>query len=317
MKKTHIKWVIAHEPIDLFLKVAEMFETEVNEKTGDMFDIEVLSLSDYSNKYNGGKKITKHDLIDMVNTGKIEMSHIYTNWLGDFNADMYALDLPYLFTDHDHADAVLEGEIGAGLFAGIEANSNVKPLAFTYSGGFKIVPAKFAATDPRAWEGHEIRTSLSPVSQATFDVLGANTREDIDLEVMTDYADRGEIEGGESTWIRVLPLNQHKSFTHMNKTDHSLLMTSILVNQDFFGTFTDEVRKIMSNAAFRAAREERRQSVADVPGVMASLESIGVKIVELTDDEKAVMADATKSVYEKFEDTFTPGLVDAMRNAKK
>jgi hypothetical protein len=28
-----IKWVIAHEPIGLFLKVAEAFSKEVNEKT--------------------------------------------------------------------------------------------------------------------------------------------------------------------------------------------------------------------------------------------------------------------------------------------
>ena len=100
----HIKWVIAHEPIGLFLKVAERFANEVNEKTNGLFNIEVLSLSDYAEKYNDGKAITKYDLMDLINSGAIEMSHIYTTWLGDYNQDLHALDLPFIFKDHDHAD---------------------------------------------------------------------------------------------------------------------------------------------------------------------------------------------------------------------
>ena len=73
MKQVHVKWVIAHEPIGLFLKVAESFAKEVNEKTNGMFNIEVLSLTDYSVKYNKGQKITKDDLMALVDSGAIEM----------------------------------------------------------------------------------------------------------------------------------------------------------------------------------------------------------------------------------------------------
>jgi len=313
--KKHVKWVIAHEPIDLFEAVAEQFEADVNAKTGDLFDIEVLSLTDYSDKYNNGVKISKHDLIELVNNGDIEMSHIYTNWLGDINADMYALDLPFLFRDHDHADSVLEGVIGDDLLAGVAANSNIQPLAFTYSGGFKIVPAKFSAADVDAWKGQDVRTSLSPVCEATFRILGANARKDIDLEVMTEYADRGEIAAGESTYVRVKPLRQDESFTHINDTAHNLLLTSIMVNQDFFAEFDADVQKVMSDAAFAAARTERRQSVADIPGIVADLTAKGVEIVTLTDAQKADLKAATLPVYEEFKDTFSAGLVDQIKKA--
>lgn len=315
--KKHVKWVIAHEPIDLFLAVAEQFSADVNAKTDGLFEIEVLSLTDYSDKYNNGVKITKHDLIELVNTGAIEMSHIYTNWLGDLNTDMYALDLPYLFRDHDHADAVLEGVIGQGLLAGVAANSNVHPMAFTYSGGYKIVPAKFDASDLASWKGQDIRTSLSPVCESIFRNLGANTRKDIDLEVMSDYADAGVIVGGESTYVRVKPLRQDEAFTHINDTAHNLLLTSIIVNQDFFAEFDADVQKIMSDAAFEAARTERKQSVADIPGIVADLKEKGIKIVELSDAQKADLKAATAPVYNEFSDMFTPGLVDNIKNEAK
>ena len=83
MTKKHIKWVIAHEPIDYFLAVAENFAKDVNEQTNGMFNIEVLSLTDFSKKYYNNKPITKYDLMDLINSGAIEMSHIYTTWLAD------------------------------------------------------------------------------------------------------------------------------------------------------------------------------------------------------------------------------------------
>jgi TRAP-type C4-dicarboxylate transport system substrate-binding protein len=313
MEKRHVKWVIAHEPIGLFLKVAERFAKEVNEQTNGMFDIEVLSLSDYSEKYNGGKRVTKNDLMDLINTGAIEMSHIYTTWLADYNKDLHALDLPFLFQDHDHADRVLEGEIGAELLAGVSKQSNIKAMSFTYSGGYRVVPANFEADTVEAWAGKKVRTSRSPVAVDTFKLLGAQPFEGIALEEMNEAADAGIIEAGESTYVRVFPLDQYKSFEVVNDTAHSLFLTSIIVNQDFFKQFDAEVQEILSTAAFNAARAERRESVADIPNILAQCEEKGVKVVKMDSAEEAKFKSVTSKVYDMYADYFTPGLVQKIQ----
>jgi TRAP-type C4-dicarboxylate transport system substrate-binding protein len=313
MEKRHVKWVIAHEPIGLFLKVAERFAKEVNEQTNGMFDIEVLSLSDYSEKYNGGKRVTKNDLMDLINTGAIEMSHIYTTWLADYNKDLHALDLPFLFQDHDHADRVLEGEIGAELLAGVSKQSNIKAMSFTYSGGYRVVPANFEADTVEAWAGKKVRTSRSPVAVDTFKLLGAQPFEGIALEEMNEAADAGIIEAGESTYVRVFPLDQYKSFEVVNDTAHSLFLTSIIVNQDFFKQFDAEVQEILSTAAFNAARAERRESVADIPNILAQCEEKGVKVIKMDSAEEAKFKSVTSKVYDMYADYFTPGLVQKIQ----
>jgi hypothetical protein len=313
MNAKHVKWVIAHEPIGLFLKVAESFAQEVNEKTNGMFNIEVLSLSDYATKYNDGKKITKDALIDLVNTGAIEMSHIYTTWLADYNKDLHALDLPFLFRDHDHADAVLEGSIGTELLAGVSKNSNVKAMSFTYSGGFRVVPANFKADTVDSWKGQTVRTSRSPVAVETFKLLGAEPKEHIALEEMNEFANRGEITAGESTYVRVFPLDQYKSFKYVSDTAHSLFLTSIIVNQDFFAQFDEDTQNIMQTAAFNAARKERRESVADVPNIIAECAEKGVEVVTMNATETAKFKEITSKVYDKFADYFTPGLVQKIQ----
>ena len=311
--KKHIKWVIAHEPIGLFLKVADRFAREVNAQANDMFEIEVLSLSDYSSKYNNGQKITKYDLMDLINSGAIEMSHIYTTWLADYNRDLHALDLPFLFKDHDHADRVLEGTIGSDLLAGVSKNSNIHAMAFTYSGGFRLVPANFRADTVDTWAGQAVRTSRSPVAVETFKLLGAEPKEHIALEEMNEYADRGEIAAGESTYVRVFPLEQYKSFRYINDTAHSLFLTSIIVNQDFFQSLDSDVQEIMSQAAFNAARAERRESVADIPNILAECQEKGVEVVKMSKEQQQKFEETTSKVYDMFADYFTPGLVKAIQ----
>lgn len=313
MEQKHIKWVIAHEPIGLFLKVADAFSKEVNEQTGGKFNIEVLSLSDYAEKYNDGKKITKDDLMSLVDTGAIEMSHIYTTWLADYNKDLHALDLPFLFRDHDHADAVLEGEIGTELLAGVSKQSNIKAMSFTYSGGYRVVPANFRADTVEAWKGKAVRTSRSPVAVETFKLLGAEPKEHIALEEMNAAAKAGQIEAGESTYVRVFPLQQNEAFAVVNDTAHSLFLTSIIVNQDFFKQFDQETQEIMAKAAFNAARKERRESVADIPNILAECAAKGVEVVKMSATEEQKFKEVTSSVYKKFADYFTPGLVQKIQ----
>jgi TRAP-type C4-dicarboxylate transport system substrate-binding protein len=314
MKKT-VRWVIAHEPIGLFLKAAERFSKEVNERTNGAFDIEVLSLSDYAEKYNDGKKITKYDLLDLINSGKIEMSHIYTTWLADYNKDLHALDLPFLFQGHDHADRVLEGEIGQELLAGVTKNSNVRAMSFTYSGGFRIVPANFKADTVESWKGKTVRTSRSPVAVETFKLLGAEPKEHITLEEMNEAADAGVIEAGESTYVRVFPLDQHKSFKVVNDTKHSLFLTSIIANEDFYNSFDAETREILQTAALNTARFERRESVADIPNIIAECAEKNIPVVTMNPAETDKFKEITNSVYTTFKDYFTPGLVNRIQVA--
>ena len=141
MKTTTIRWVIAHEPLSLFLRAAKDFQQFVNEaQSAEKIELEVMTLSEYSMKYNDGVLVTKHDLLDLMEQGKIEMSQMYTTWLAeDIEHDMLALEMPFIFEDHEHATRVLEGDVGEELLDKITEKSNVRGMAFTYSGGFRNI----------------------------------------------------------------------------------------------------------------------------------------------------------------------------------
>jgi len=308
MSKKHVKWVLAHEPIELFIRAAKVFASEVNSRAPEALEIEVMTMSEYAEKYNNGVVVGKHELVDLLDSGAIQMSQTYTITLGKINKDFFALDLPFLFKDHDHASRVFEGDVGAELLDSLEASKKIKGLAFTYSGGFRIIPGNEEVAKIEDLRGMKVRTSFSPVAIETFKTLGANVVP-MELEELSENLGSANVTVGESTYPRVYALGHDKVSKVINHTEHSLFLTSILVGTDFWNTLSPELQAIVSESAKVAARHERTLSIEDIALVQARAEADGIEVVKMSTAEKARFKEATEVVYTKFADYFSAGLV--------
>jgi TRAP-type C4-dicarboxylate transport system substrate-binding protein len=308
MSKKHVKWVLAHEPIELFIRAAKVFASEVNNRAPEALEIEVMTMSEYAEKYNNGVVVGKHELVDLLDSGAIQMSQTYTITLGKINKDFFALDLPFLFKDHDHASRVFEGDVGAELLDSLEQSKKIKGLAFTYSGGFRIIPGNETVAKIEDLRGMKMRTSFSPVAIETFKTLGADVVP-MELEELSENLGSANVTVGESTYPRVYALGHDKVSKVINHTEHSLFLTSILVGTDFWNTLSPELQAIVSESAKVAARHERTLSIEDIALVQARAEADGIEVVKMSEAEKARFAQATEVVYEKFADYFSAGLV--------
>ena len=310
-----IRWVLAHEPIELFIRAAKVFAAEVNAKAPGELDIEVMTMSEYANKYNNGVAVSKHSLVDLLDAGKIEMSQTYTVTLGKINEDFFALDLPFLFKDHDHASRVFEGTVGQTLLNSLEeSNKKVKGLAFTYSGGFRMMAGNGVVNKIEDMRGMKIRTSYSPVAIDTFKVIGADPVA-MEIEELSEGLAQADVTVGESTYPRVYALGQNAVSKVINHTEHSLFLTTILVGSDFWNGLSTELQQVVSNAALVAANYERSLSIDDVKAVQARAQQDGIEVVTMSKAEQQRFAEATAIVYEMHKDTFSAGLVDNIRNA--
>lgn len=315
MKPITIKWVLAHEPIDIFIRAAEEFSRVLEAKAPGQVKIEILTLTEYSQKYNNGVKITKHQLLDLMDAGKIEMSQMYTYVLSKFNKDLDALDMPFLFDSHEHAARIFEGEIGQELLAGYEKNSNIKGMAFTYSGGFMNVPLDKDISSLSEMAGVKVRVSNSPVAFDTWTALGADPVV-MDIEELANGMEDGRVNGGESSWPRIYSCGQDKVADSIIDSGHRLLLTNIIINSDFFAGLSKELQSVMMEAAVEAARFERAISVADVEPTSARATQDGIHVFKLSTEDQMLFKSATKQVYEKYQDYFTPGLVAKIQQVK-
>lgn len=315
MKK--ITWVIAHDPAYLFLRAAEFFKSELEKRVPGQIEIEVLTDREYSDRYNGGVAVTKRDVLDLMEAGKVQVSQLYTTWLADrYSRNLNVIDLPFLFKDHDHASRVFNGEIGQELLNRIETEggNKVKALAFTYSGGYRTIPANKELNSVEDFVGLNFRVSSGPVIKDTFEALGANTVF-FPVEELTDRAMNGEVEAGECTYTRYYPLNQDKALPIIADMEHNISCTSIIVNKEFWNSLTTEQQEAMQAAAIHSAKIERVESVNDAVRVEAECRANGVKVIKWSDEEVAKFKEKTAHLYDKYREFFPDDLVNRIQKA--
>jgi TRAP-type C4-dicarboxylate transport system substrate-binding protein len=311
---TKIRWVIAHEPLNLFLRAAEDFERRVNEQQSEhKIQVEIMTLTEYSHRYNDGVLVTKHDLLDLMEAGKIEMSQMYTTWLAErYETDFLAFDMPFLFSDHDHASRVLEGEVGETLLSKLTDKSNIRGLSFTYSGGFRQMISNKRVSTLEELAGTPVRSNRNPVAQATISALGLKPVV-AEVEDLRQVVVDGEAEGGETNYPRMYPLRQNEVTKSVIDTGHSLFLTSMIIGNQFWDGLSPEVQTVIKKAAVLAGREERAETIRD--GARAErrlVEEEGANIVKWTQDQRQSAKIELAHVYDQFRDMFTPGLIESI-----
>ena len=86
------------------------------------------------------------------------------------------------------------------------------------------------------------------------------------------------------------------------------------MRENFWKTLSPEVQKVIKDAAIKAGRRERQTTIEDGEEAKEMLIKEGKTIHTLTTEEKQEFIEKTKVVYDEFEKTFTPGLINDIKN---
>jgi len=309
-----IRWILAHIPYDLFLRSALSFAEAIKQKTNGGIEVEVLGKNEWEEKYNNGVKVNYTELLDQMGAGEFEMSQIYSECLARKHSDFYALGYPFLFRDHEHATRVLDGEIGEAMLNKLEEKSNIKGLAFTYSGGYKMIAANKKITNIADLKGLHVRCAMNPVSVATFNAIGVKSQA-LGIDGFVDAISNGEVDCGENVFPRYFRSEVNKVTNSIANTKHALFLTSIIVNSKFWNeTLTAEQRIIFKECAMLAAAEERKASLVDGEQAQVKAVAENIDIVEWSDEAIDEFKTAVQSLDSKFLNAFSvPNLIGKIR----
>ena len=302
-----MRWVLAHDPINAFRRAASNFSRLVAKETSGKVEVEIINSRDINN----GKTLSPEEVFQKLSKGEIEMSQTYTTYLGTHYDKFWALDLPFLFRSHNHASKVLDGKIGSSIMAGLEP-SHMHGLAFTYSGGFRVMPASNREIHKvEDLKGLKVRVSSdSPVATALFKQLGAEP-----IPVKAEVAAKDQsLDASETTYVRFWDLENKQDSHVVNDTGHSLFLTSIVINKEFFEKLPLAYQKAIEKSAKTAAFMERQDSISDGLKVKAQLAKSGYKVVTMSKKERSRMEKLSKPVYGQFEEMFGKDMIKGIQS---
>ena len=310
-KQIHVRWLLSHQPTDVFTNATRVFSQTLEKESGGAMTLEVVTPQEVGVQAGD---VPSKKVFELLDSGAVQLATDYTVALGQQDHDLWALNLPYLFNAYGELPGVLDGTAGQGLLAGLAQKTTARGLAFTMSGGLRIIVSKDKAiSSPADLKGLRIGTSGGPVAEETLKALGA-IPVPLDLESGNAALDPKTLDGIETTYSRLSEVigKQTEYTKYVSETDHSMFLTAILASNAFYDSLSSQNQTALRDAALAAAQVERHDSIALADRTHAQLAAQGSIVTTLSDAQKNAFKKATAPVYAHFNATFWSSLMSAL-----
>lgn len=282
----------------------EQFARILNEKSGDRFNVVI----------HQGTMGGQRENVEQVQEGILDMTSSSLSVLGNFGGSVGVFDLPYLFADRDGAYRVLDGDVGQEVANGL-VDSNLKLVSYWENGFRNVTNSRGPINTPDDLEDLRIRVPESPEYVRTFEALGANPTT-ISFSELFTALQQGVIDAQENPYGNIWDANLYEVQDYLSVTQHVYAGNGVVINNDRFESFDEEVQQWILDAAAEA-RDLQRRYVADLESELrANLEEQGMQINEVN-DINAFIEKAESAYEERFYDDYGRDLIDRIREVAR
>jgi len=251
----------------------------------------------------------ERDMIEGLQIGSLDVVITSTGPLGNFVPEVFALDLPFLFRDYDHARKVLDGEIGDELLAKINENQLVG-LAWSENGFRHITNSQRPVRTPADLEGLKLRTMENRVHMEAFSQMGAAPTPMAFPELFAALQ-QGVVDGQENPVTVITASKFWEVQGHVSLTGHVYSPVAVLASPILFDGLTEEQQGWFREAA-RASAVATRAEVNRLEDTgVALLRENGMEVI--TDIDKAPFAALAAPAYKIYTDQYGPELVERIQ----
>jgi len=225
--------------------------------------------------------------------------------------------LPFFINSYDQVDKIENGVSGQKIIQQME-EMGVITLAWGENGFRELTNSKREIKSPDDMRGLKFRVVGSPIFVDIFHALGADAVSMNWADAVTAFQ-QGAVDGQENPYQVLIPVKiweYHKYLTNWHYAIDPLIFG---VSKSTWDKFPDYIKKAIQDAAIEAARWEKAyvrrgldgltsvsilknefNYVPEVGDQVGWVRKFGVKITELTADQREAFLNATKGVYEKW-----------------
>lgn len=291
-KTKTIVFKAAHGPYQVISKPLNEFKNEVEAKTNGRIKVELIIPE--SQKETNQASVRK--TFDDVKSGAIQMSQIYTAYMATYEKDFQALELPFVFKDHDHAFSVVDGEIGKNLLAKLESASPLKGLGYTYCGGYRMIASNSVHINKlEDFKGLKINAGTN-MSFSIMKELGANPVKTVSKENIAEALKQKTIDAYDTVYPRYYHGNEYKTARVANDISLNTQLTVLVMNKQFFSSLSKADQLIVEEAARKASLLERKMAIDVATDVTSNAKKYGIELVVMSPAEKAKLVEKLDQV---------------------
>jgi len=262
-------------------------------------------------------KVAQLKSAQLVANGVIDMAMESTINISPVIKEANIFSLPFFINNFENLDKMEYGETGKAIFKAMEAKGLVG-LAWAENGFRQVTNSKLAIRTPADVKGLRLRVVGSPIFIDTFRQLGADPVNMNWGDAVTAFG-QGVVDGQENPVGVLVPV---KIWTyHKYATFWNYLVDPVVFywNKKQWNKFPADIQKAIKESAEEAAIFEKALCRAgldgqksidllknrfnftmEVPEPVKFMESKGMTVTFLSDEERNAFIEATKPLYEKW-----------------
>ncbi|MDX9732304.1 MAG: TRAP transporter substrate-binding protein DctP [Bdellovibrionales bacterium] len=305
-KSYQVRWVAAHNPTNQpILKLTQEAADNMARRSGGRLKVSIVA-HDNNTKNRHGSAI--YDVF----SGEAEVAQVEAGALRRFSQKMDVLNMPFLLKTHDRVRHVISGSIADKLKLAVEEGSGnkLKILAFTYSGGFRVMYGKKAISSIKDLEGAKTTISGPKPIVDFYNSFGAKfiSKDSFTRAQSIDLHREGKIDFEDSELNRLFVLvhdyPEHlKSIKYVSETNHMFYLTTILANKAFSESLPKDLREIFESEVAKLAEAERAFSIKQAKESQDYLIKNGVKWVKMNPADAALFEKRGREFWKQYEGT--------------
>jgi TRAP-type transport system periplasmic protein len=273
------------EPGSIFALSSEEFAKRANAKLGAKGKVVVFGSSQL-----GGDR----ELIQKLKLGTVEVAVPST--VMSTEVDLFGIfELPYLVKDRKHM-ARIEKDVFWPALAPAAEQKGLKILAVWENGFRHITNSRHPINLPTDLKGIKLRVPEGKWRVKMFQAYGANPSPMKFSEVFVALQ-TGVMDGQENPFTQIYSAKFQEVQKHLSLTGHVYTPAYVTVGARKFGTFPEDVRKILEDTAKETQAFVYQAAARDDTDLLNKLKAAGMQVNE---PNKDAFIQASKPIYEEF-----------------
>ena len=284
----------------------ERFKELVEERTDGEVEVELYP--------SGQLYASEREAIEAAQAGNIEMTVAASAPVAGFDERFLALDLPFIFPDHETAYEALDGELGQTLLDGLPEIGLVG-LAYGETGMRQFSNSTRPIETPEDLDALKIRTMENEVHIDTLNEYGSNASPFAFGELYSSLQ-QNVYDGMENPLNLIDQMKFYEVQEYLTISNHAYTATVAFLNADFHNNLPEDIQEILKESALEAMDYQR--------GIARQQDDEGLEVIqehmeinELTDEQKQLFIDAASPIFEKYEDAIGAELMELARSYSK
>lgn len=259
------------------------------------------------NVYNGGTLGTQRQLQEQIALGTIEAIATASD-IVELSAQFSIFDLPFLFSDADHAHRAIDGALGEALNKALIDAKGVRVIGFGELGFRHITNSKRPINTPDDLSGLKIRVPSNKLRIEAFNALGAAPTP-IAYSELYSALQQGVVDGQENPLPTIGEASLWEVQKYVSLTNHVYTPGYMLVNEAWWQGLPEETRTALAKAGKTAVAAQRTRIAEAAAELQANAEKEGMVF---NSPDLAPFVERTRSVWRSFEEVHGADLIKSV-----